>query len=250
MDSTLLNSKYKKPNLEYVVIGKRDKHLFKTIWEQKFLTRDHVINHVFEGSKSYADIRIRKLKRFGYLKAVKTLAGERECYLLGPPAVDELRKICPAGIRGWKCAGIQDDIEVATYLHDKMVTDVRFLFEDLKLCSDWISEKLLKAGVRGEQKTPDGFFTISGKGIAVELERREKKASTYKKIIDTYERNPKIQYVFYVCENLSLMQKIMRLAAQHRSEKLCFVTYKELMGSRDEAVFWNYEDHFKLSEIF
>jgi hypothetical protein len=249
MNSTLSSSKYKKPNWKYVEIGGRDRWLFKTIWEQKSLTRDQVMNHVFGDCPSYGEIRIRKLKKFGYLKSIETLAGEPESYLLGLLGVEELRKSFPAGIRGWGCADVQDDIEIAAYKHDKMVTNVRFLFQDLKLCTDWKSEKILKAGVRGERKTPDGFFTRNGKGIAVELERRDKKPATYRKIIEGYENDSKTHYVFYVCERLEDMQLIMKIATKAGSKKLCFVLYKNLMELRGEVQIWTCKGHFKLKEI-
>lgn len=249
MDTTPSINKYRKPNWKRVQIGARDRLLFKTIWEQRFLTRNHVLKHIFGDCPSYGLIRIRKLKKFGYLKTVQTLVGEPESYLLGSLGVEELRKLFPAGIRGWGCVGVQDDIEIASYEHDKMATNVRFLFEDLKLCGEWKSDKILKAGVRGERKTPDGFFTRNGKGIAVEVERREKKASSYRKIIEGYERDQKTHYIFYVCEDLSLMQKIMRIAAKEGSKKLCFVLYKNLMELRAEAQIWNCKGHFKLKEI-
>jgi len=249
MGTILSTSKYKKRNWKYVEIGERDRLLFKLIWEQKFLTRAQAMKKIFVECPSYGEIRIRKLKRFGYLKAVMTLAREPESYLLGSAGVEELRKSCPAGIRGWGCADVQDYIEIATYEHDKIVTNIRFLFEDLGLCKDWKSEKLLKAGVRGERKTPDGFFMRNKKGISVEMERREKKAATYTKIIEGYERDSKIQYVFYICEDLALMQKIMRIASRAGSRKLFFVLYKHLMELRHEAQIWTCQGHFKLKEI-
>ena len=247
--SSTLSSKYKKQNWRYVDIKERDRLLFKTIWEQKFLTRPQALKRAFGDCPSYGLIRIRKLKKFEYLKAVGTLANEPESYLLGPLGVEELRKLVPAGVRGWGCADVQDYIEAAAYRHDKMVTDVRFLFEDLKFCQDWKSEKILKAGVRGERKTPDGFFTRNGKGVAVELERRKKKPSTYREIIEGYEQNQKTHYIFYVCEELWLMQLIMKIATKAGSRKLCFVLYKNLMELREEAQIWTCKGHFKLKEI-
>ncbi|MBI3307628.1 MAG: replication-relaxation family protein [Candidatus Omnitrophica bacterium] len=249
MDTTLSTGKHKQPNRKHVQTGARDRLLIKTIWEQKFLTRTHVKEHIFDDCQSYGKIRIRKLKKFGYLKAIETLAGEPESYLLGPLGVEELRKSYPAGIRGWGCADVQDDIEIAAYKHDKMVTNVRFLFQDLKLCTDWKSEKILKAGVRGERKTPDGFFTRNGKGIAIELERRDKKPTTYRKIIEGYENDPKTHYVFYVCERLEDMQLIMKIATKAGSKKLCFVLYKNLMELREEVQIWTCKGHFKLKDI-
>ena len=59
--------RYKKPNWQWVQIGERDIRLFKTILEQKSLRRTEVIEHIFDGKSFYAELRLRKLKKFGYL---------------------------------------------------------------------------------------------------------------------------------------------------------------------------------------
>jgi len=249
MSTTLSMNKYKKPNWKYVDIGKRDRLLFKTIWEQKFLTRNHVLTHIFGDCPSYGEIRVRKLKKFGYLRAIKTLAGESESYLLGEAGVAELRRDCPAGLRGWGCPSAQTFVEIACYEHDKRVTDVRFLFEKLGLCKDWKSEKLLKAGVKGERKVPDGIFTRNGKGIAVEIELHTKKASTYRKIFQIYESNPKIHYIFYVCGDLSVMRRIMDLSPDSGHKIFCFALYSDLMTHREMASFRTRRGSFRLKDV-
>ena len=185
MDATPSEKKYKKQNWKYLDVTERDIRLMKMIVEQKFLTRHHVIENLFDGARSYAKVRIRKLKKFGYLKAVKTLADEPESYLLGKAGIEALREAgCVVGVRGFSAPDAQDSIEIAFYDHDKKVTDVRFLFQKLGMCKDWKSEKVLRAGTKGERKVPDGVFTRNGKGIAIEVELHVKKARTNRKIFE------------------------------------------------------------------
>jgi len=64
--------------------------LFKTILEQKSLRRTEVIEQIFDGKDFYAELRLRKLKRFGYLNSVRLWFREPESYLLGEAG--ELRR--------------------------------------------------------------------------------------------------------------------------------------------------------------
>src|SRR3989338_5607422 len=73
MCSTMRRRKYRKPHWKYVELRERDIRLFKLILEQKFLRRREVMDYVFDGMKSYAEFRIRKLKNFEYIKAIQVL---------------------------------------------------------------------------------------------------------------------------------------------------------------------------------
>jgi len=250
MGSTQQTRKYKKPNWKYVEIGKRDIALFRAIREQKFLTRMHVIEHVFGNSKSYAEIRIRKLKRFGYLKALKVLANEPECYLLGEGGVEALEEADQAEEEGsGNYPAPQDSIEIASYDHDKKVTNVRFLFQGLGFCKDWKSEKMLRVGTKGERKVPDGLFSRNGKGIAIEVELNDKKPETYRKIFRLYDQNSRTHYVFYICSSLSLLRKIMPLTRGIISKHVCFILYDELMEFREKAIVHTHKGNFQLKEV-
>lgn len=242
MSSTLVKRKYKKQNWKYLVPGMRDIRIFKGILEQKFLRRTEVIQYIFD-NQLYAETRIRKLKKFGYLKSVRTLATEPESYLLDKPGVEALEdagysiSLKDPLIPDRNLPLPQEQIEIAFYLHDTKVTQVRFLFEQLGFCTDWKSEKMLKMGAQGERKVPDGFFTRNGKGIAVEVELNPKKPETYQKIIRLYEKNPGIHYIFYVCGDLALMRKVMKLSKGADEKGFCFILCGYLMEQRGEAYF-------------
>jgi len=250
MEATPGKKKPKKQNWKYLDVTDRDIRLMKMIVEQKFLTRPHVIENVFDGARSYAKVRIRKLKKFGYLKTVRTLADEPESYLLGKEGIGALREAgCVVGVRGFSAPDAQDSIEIAFYDHDKKVTNVRFLLERLGLCKDWRSEKVLRVGTKGERKVPDGVFTRNAKGIAIEVELHVKKASTYRKIFEVYELDPKIRYIFYVCGDASVREKVMKEAGERWADRMCFVLYKELMEFGEQAVLRTWRGSFALKEV-
>lgn len=254
-----MQKKTKKRNWKYVLARERDIHFFRVINEQKFLRRPEAIEFIFEGKKDYAETRIQKLKRFGYIKAMPVLAGHPENYLLGEAGIEALRMadymIGNLGfpiVFGRTLPKPQGHIELACYEHDVKVTQVRFLFERLKLCRDWHSEKFLKMGGRGERKVPDGFFTRNKKGIAVEVELNEKKAQNYRKIFRVYTCDSKIDYVFYLCGSLALMRKIMKLADEACvGDRYCFILFDELMHFKRDAIFRTADGKgkFKLKEV-
>lgn len=249
----------KKRNWKYVRTGDRDIHFFRVISEQKFLRRPEAIEFIFDGKKNYAETRIQKLKRFGHIKAMRLLAGHPENYLLGEAGVEALRMadymIGNLGfpiVLGRTLPRPQNHIELACYEHDVKVTQARFLFEGLRLCKDWHSEKFLKMGTTGERKVPDGFFTRNGKGIAIEVELNEKKAQNYRKIFRVYTLDSKIHYIFYLCGNLALMRKIMRLAEEACvGSQYCFILFDELMHFKRDAIFRTADGKgkFKLKEV-
>ena len=139
---------------------------------------------------------------------------------------------------GWDLPSSPDErIEIACYEHDVKVTQVRFLFERMKLCKNWHSEKLLKMGTKGERKVPDGYFTKEGRGIAVELELHPKKAKGYRKIFDIYKDDSKTDYIFYVCGDISLKRRMMALVEKESllTKEYCFILFKDLMEFGEES---------------
>lgn len=254
MTTTLKEKKKKKQNWQFVQLQKRDVRLFKIILCQKFLRRDHVIKYIFEGDASYAEIRIRKLKMFGYLIAVKK-EGELESYLLGPAGVEAIKEWYAKGFEDGAMPEAQTSIEAVTYEHDGNVSVTRFIFEALGLCEDWKSEKEMKLGTQGERKIPDGFFTRFGKGIAVEVEWSPKYNRSYRKIFRLYEDNRKIDFVFYICKSEGILNKIIQLSKEaadrgeiHRVKVFCTL-FSELVASPRKAVFKSYEGEFKLEDL-
>jgi len=231
-----MTDKKRKTNWQYVRPGDRDIRLFKTILEQKFLRRPEVIEHIFSGKASYADLRLRKLKKFEYVKAVRLWFREPESYLLGEAGVEALQE---SGIsmgnlgfaieQGKTFPSPQMRIEPATYEHDVKVTQVRFLFERLGLCRNWHSEKLLKMGTTGERKVPDGFFTHNSKGIAVEVELSPKKAETYRRIFEIYDYDDRITDILYLCGNPAILRKIRRLSYAITLKTYWFTLLSDLM---------------------
>lgn len=130
------------------------------------------------------------------------------------------------------------------------MTQVRLVFENLGFCKNWKSERMLRAGTKGGHKVPDGFFIPNQKGIAVEVELKPKKASSYRKIFEVYENDPKIDYVFYICGSLSLLTFIRRLVKKAQVSKgFCFILYDDLVKSQEKAMVQINGKEFPLEKI-
>ncbi len=254
MSTTPVEEKKKKQNWKFVQLKKRDIRLFKAIVCQKFMRRDHVIKYIFDGDASYAEIRIRKLKMFKYLRAVKK-EEQPESYLLGSAGVAAINEWYAKGFEGEPMPEPQSFIEAVTYEHDGNVTETRFIFEGLGLCEDWKSEKEMRLGTQGERKVPDGFFTRFGKGIAVEVEWSKKDNRSYRRIFKLYEDDRKIDFVFYLCKNETILSTIIQLSKKaadsgeiHRVKFFCAL-FSELVADPRKVVFKSYEGEFKLEDL-
>ncbi len=231
--------KSRKQNWQYVDLTDRDILLFRLILEQKFLTKHHVMDHIFKGKTSYAEVRLRKLKKFGYLKPVKRLIHEPECYLLGATGVEAVKEHYAIGTMGFsRKPGMlpfpQKEVEFASYDHDKKVTDIRFLFGELEFARDWQSEKFLKLGFKGERKVPDGCFKHGSLRIAFELELSEKSKRRYEKITSKYNTSDDYDFILYVCGSTALRYKLIKLT-QGSHKTFLFMLYDDLMKNRERA---------------
>jgi hypothetical protein len=185
-----------------------------------------------------------------YLKAVSVKAGDPESYLLGPEGVDLVRKFYPIGLRGWGCPSVLESIDFGSYEHSWKVTQARLIFENIGLCTNWKTERMLKAGTKGGHKVPDGFFIRNQKGIAVEVELKCKKASTYQKIFEIYDNDPNTHYVLYICGSLPLLTYIRRLTKKtYVSKTYCLTLYDELVRFREKAMVQINGKEFPLGKV-
>ena len=144
----------------------------------------------------------------------------------------------------------QIKIEPAAYEHDVKVTQVRFLFERLRFCRDWHSEKLLRMGTTGERKVPDGFFTNNGKGIGVEVEISPKKAETYRKIFRVYDQDQKITDIFYICGDDAIFQKIKNLSFGTTLKNYWFVLFGNLVRFKGHTILRSHSKNSPLMDFF
>ena len=182
-----------------VILQDRDYEVMKYILEQKFLSREQITNWFYK-SQGISKVRLWKLMFSGYLKKEPTALSSKDHFLITGLG---LRALAERGVNGIRPAS---SIDIRFYSHDRTVTDMRLLFENIGLARDWKSERVLKAEIGSLKKVPDGMFlSPAGKRIAFELELAPKENSRYKKILAGYQD---VDRVFYVVRGEALFNRL------------------------------------------
>ena len=223
-----------------LTLSERDMRLLKVILEQKFITRPQVIEYFFGQAKSYAEMRIRRLKKAGFLKAVKPFTLEPEIYLLGQEGYAALRytKNDKVYLETDESVTLHPakEIDFGSYEHDKTVNEVRFLLDKIEIGYNWVSEKTLRTLRGSSAKVPDGMCMINNNRVFVEVELNTKKAKTYEKIFNYYaERNDTHEFVLYVCSTQRLINRLIGVYEQTRAGEIYFILYEDLQESGEWA---------------
>jgi hypothetical protein len=192
-----------------VILQDRDYEVMRYILEQKFLSREQITKWFYK-TLDIAKVRLWKLIFSGYLKKEPIALSSKDHFLITGLG---LRALAERGVNGIRPAS---SIDIRCYFHDRTVTDIRLLFEDIGLAKDWKSERILKAengsflsARQTGKKIPDGMFlSPAGKRIAFELELAPKENSRYKKILAGYQN---VDRVFYVVRGDALFNRLRGL---------------------------------------
>jgi hypothetical protein len=191
-----------KSKTKKVILQDRDYEVLKYILEQKFLSREQIEKWFYKTNDVLRN-RLWELMLSGYLKKEPVALSSKDHFLIAGLG---LRALAERGVNGIRPA---KSIDIRFYFHDRAVTDIRLLFEDMGLAKDWKSERVLKAEIGSLKKIPDGMFlSPAGKRIAFELELAPKENSRYKKILAGYQN---VDRVFYVVRGEALFNRLRGL---------------------------------------
>lgn len=191
-----------KTKTKNIILQDRDYKVLRYILEQKFLSREQVTKWFYKTNDVLRN-RLWELMLSGYLKKEPVALSSKDHFLIAGLG---LRALAERGVNGIRPAS---SIDIRCYFHDRTVTDIRLLFEDIGLAKDWKSERVLKAENGSLKKVPDGvFLSPAGKRIAFELELVPKENSRYKKILAGYQN---VDRVFYVVRGEALFNRLRGL---------------------------------------
>jgi len=198
-----------KTKTKNIILQDRDYEVLRYILEQKFLSREQVTKWFYK-SDDVSYKKLQKLMLSGDLKKEPVVLNSKDHFLITGLG---LRALAERGVNGIRPAS---SIDIRCYFHDRTVTDIRLLFEDIGLAKDWKSERILKAengsflsARQTGKKIPDGMFlSPAGKRIAFELELVPKENSRYKKILAGYQD---VDRVFYVVRGEALFNRLRGL---------------------------------------
>ncbi|MBI5180101.1 MAG: hypothetical protein HZA05_01700 [Nitrospirae bacterium] len=190
-----------KTKTKKIILQDRDHEMLRYVLEQKFMSREQVTRWFYK-SFIQSQKRLRELILSGYLKKEPVALSSKDHFLITGLG---LRVLAERGVNGIRPAS---SIDIRFYFHDRIVTDLRLLFESIGLARDWKSEKILRSEL-SSLKVPDGvFLSPADKKIAFELELTPKVTRLYGNILSGYQG---VDNVFYVVRGGDLFGRLRRI---------------------------------------
>lgn len=243
------NKSYQPRRYKRILLQERDLRILEYGLEQKFLTIEQITERFFNpgnGTKHRSQAAYRRaliLQKFGLVRLMPLQTGGKVVQITAAGA-HELT------IRRREHLPPAPSVDYRTYEHDRRITDVRILFENLGLISGWLSDRYLKATLHGTTRVPDAIFTLNnGQRVALELELARKGRTRHRRIFSEYleKRFGDIQLLFFICNTFPQLKSL----AQHTSDFkwVYFAQYDQLVRDRDQAVFANQLEQFQLKEL-
>jgi len=217
----------------------RDLKLLRLLLEQKFLSHEQIVRSVFGGRERYTYLRVWKLRRFGFVSQVWVAYMKEGLFLATEQAFDYFRAqfvALPPPL------GYPD---ARTISHDLLVSDIRFLFEELGFGTRWTSERMWRMGKSARLWAPDAIIHVGGDPFALEVERIQKMDARYEDIFLRYEEDSSISACLYVTTE-ELLETLLPKAEECR--RIYFTTVGELFEKRAKAAFRNSRGHFLVIE--
>lgn len=228
-------------------LQERDLHFFRYCLEQKFLSINQLAERFFypkpdtKHKNQAAYRRVLILQKFGLLRIVPL------------PIHGPVIQVTPAGARELDIRGISHlppatSVDLRTFEHDRRVTDVRILFDKMRLAAAWQSDRYLKSIF--PHRVPDAIFVLSnGQKVALELEIARKAKDRYKNILKDYlgKSFGSIDLLFYVCHTDAQIHYLSQLTREYRWTY--FTRYDELTKMKEQTIFVNQREQFALKEL-
>ncbi|MFW6030707.1 MAG: hypothetical protein ACOCRO_10735 [Halanaerobiales bacterium] len=251
-------------------ITDNDLILYRYLFEQDFLTREHIKNWVWKDlSNSHIDNRLARLTKEGYLKKHPDLsAGMGTVLMAGSKAVGLLNNdYIIERMMDLKSSFInkesfirsyteRDSLNYARYSHDEYLTDIRFKLEGL--VDEFLSYRLLMVYNKNAGKdkkftkpTPDAIMRRKNDVFAIELENTLKESWRYQQnIFEGYRNNhrEKIEFVLYICTSQSIAEGINKEINKFTSPnmlpnpRLLVVEYDKVMKAKNKFIAMNYRE--------
>lgn len=230
-------------------VQERDLEIMNYCLEQRFLTLEQVARRFFkpkEGAKyplHTAYRRMLTLQKFGMVNLVPYEPGGRRGVQTTDVGVQELQN---QGIEPLTVCGIN----YATAEHDRRVTDVRIVFENLRLLSSWTSDRRLKRELVRVKRVPDAILGLKkGYRVALEVEIAWKGKERYEGIFSNYRerRFGEVKILFYICNTIQQLKNLAELT--ETDSWIYYALYEQLMRRQGETVFANKKGQFRLKEL-
>ena len=207
----------------------RDLEFLRILLEQKYLTKNQILNFIFKGKRRYGLYRLWKLRRFGFINHISGFVREG-LYLATVQTYDYFKS---------RFVGVPTPVLVPdprTIFHDLLVTDIRFLFRELGFGSSWTSERVWRIGRSIRLWAPDAVIEVGGDSFAVEVERVQKETVRYEDIFKRYQTDPEIAACLYLAD-----PKLLPLLLEKAGDcpAIYFASLAELFEKKEKTTFRN-----------
>ena len=229
----------------------RDYEIMRFILEQKFCSLEAIYFRFFDIRKSQTESlpknlwttrqRLSKLRHLALIKTEKVLSSGKAHFLITPFG----HSILTAHVKDLILIKPAKQIDFSLYEHDSRVTMIRSLTEIKGKCTQWYSEKWLKAGsILIDKKykyhfakdlRPDAFFINSKfEKIALELEvsrkarsRIEEKIRIYDELLEEYtqrdgNRFKVLDKVWFVATKPVVLRFLQKMIEAKSRSPLCY----------------------------
>lgn len=181
----------------------RDKRIIRLCYEQQFILTEHAEKFFAGASYRACRRRVQELADARYIR-------EEPSASLGRKTVYRVTRLGTAvalesGATAIPQAGA---LQLATLVHDAVVTSVRLRLEEF-----WNARFVCERAIKGKEyrEVPDGiFFFPSGRGIAIEVENSDKGRTRFLRLLQRWKDTPQIAFVLYVATSRELFEGIKR----------------------------------------
>lgn len=242
-----------KEKLRKVILGERDFKILRALFENKVVSREQINNQFFPGvSKETVNRRLRKIADLGLITRKSTVVGRRViwCYSLTSRGLAKIKPTLPYEV---KTKATRSECP----LHDTVLYDIRKAFEARSDIQGYYTENVLQTRMDFRDNewfqpfiklNSDAMAEVDSKvgtlHLAIEFDMTHKNNRRYRRKLNAYYRQPKIDGVLYICADeyiLHALQKLDSEAAKrhHCHPKLYLALLDNVIGEQDELRFQN-----------
>lgn len=238
-----------------VLVSDRDRKLFNYLFENKVATQQQINRDIFQNSTNQAvNQRLLKLRREKYIsvRAMLINSSMRYIYEVTRKGVEELKEDYPFEMH-------QYVLKSDSPKHDLALVDICFHLRKFVSVKNIITENALQCYQNYRQNEELSYYTVLKSDgciemdyegeralVALEFDRTRKGKARYGKKIRTYYQYDQINAVFFICENKSIANAVLKIDKKVCTQKVpkFFVCQrKDVETSSDKLTFENFKGH-------
>lgn len=219
-----------------LILQPRDLKLLDLLNRYNLMSTKQIQNLVFGGIADSTMLRrLRLLEKNKYICQSAILDNYSRTWQLSDRSID----IIPE-------ANIFKIFNRNTINHDILVTEVRLKLEKFGLGKDWVDGFDIKARVTKDQNSfqkshqlvPDGVMIVAIKkqhmAIAVELELTIKSKNRYLNLLENYDNNPRINFVWYIFKGISELKAFDKILIEVRRKGKIWISLLDDVLKNDD----------------